>query len=96
MAVMSSDKEAGAYLGLWTLSILVFKGLGTFVGGVLRDLLFLQINLPANISYSIILAASAVGLIVSVLILGRVDVLGFARDAGRMVSRVEAQTAGAD
>lgn len=96
MAVMSSDKEAGAYLGLWTLSILVFKGLGTFWGGVLRDLLFLQIGLSANISYGLILAVSAVGLIASVLILGRVDVLGFARDAGRVVNRVEAQTAGAD
>lgn len=96
MAVMSSDRAAGAYLGLWTLSILVFKGLGTFLGGLLRDLLFLRAGLPANLSYSLIFAVSAVGLIVSVLILARVDVLGFARDAGRVLSRVEAQTAGAD
>ena len=43
MAVMSADRNAGAYLGLWTVSILVFKGLGTFLGGALRDLLYLLI-----------------------------------------------------
>src|SRR5690606_8384354 len=29
MAVMSPDRHAGAYLGLWSISTLVFKGLGT-------------------------------------------------------------------
>ena len=33
MAVMASDAEAGAYLGLWSVAILVSKGLGTFFGG---------------------------------------------------------------
>lgn len=96
MAVMSSEKEAGAYLGLWTLSILVFKGFGTFLGGALRDLFYLNMGLSANNSYGFIFAISAIGLVGSVLILARVDILGFARDAGRVISRVEAQTAGAD
>ncbi len=96
MAVMSSDEEAGAYLGLWTLSILVFKGLGTFLGGALRDFFFLAAELPANISYGLIFAISAVGLIGSVLVLTQVDVRGFARDAGRVMNRVEAQTVGTD
>lgn len=96
MAVMSSDKKAGAYLGLWTLSILVFKGLGTFLGGALRDLFLLNAGLPANLTYGFIFAGSAVGLAVSVVILARVDVIGFAKDAGRVVRPVEAQIAGAD
>jgi BCD family chlorophyll transporter-like MFS transporter len=96
MAVMSSDREAGAYLGLWTVSILVFKGVGTFLGGALRDLFFLSMGLPAGVSYGLIFALSAIGLAGSVLILSRVDVLGFARDAGRIISRTEAQIAGAD
>jgi BCD family chlorophyll transporter-like MFS transporter len=96
MAVMSSDQEAGAYLGLWTVSILVFKGVGTFLGGSLRDLFFLSIGLPAGLSYGLIFAVSAIGLLGAVIILAQVDVLGFARDVGRVISRTEAQIAGAD
>jgi BCD family chlorophyll transporter-like MFS transporter len=96
MAVMSSDREAGAYLGLWTVSILVFKGVGTFLGGALRDLFFLSMGLSAGVSYGLIFTLSAIGLVGSVLVLSRVDVLGFARDAGRIINRTEAQIAGAD
>jgi len=96
MAVMSSDQEAGAYLGLWTVSILVFKGVGTFLGGMLRDVFFLRIGLPASISYGLLFAVSAIGLVGAVFILRKVDVLGFAQDAGRIISRTEAQIAGAD
>jgi BCD family chlorophyll transporter-like MFS transporter len=96
MAVMSSDREAGAYLGLWTVSILVFRGLGTFLGGALRDLFVLNIGLPADIGYGLIFILSAVGLVGSVLLLTRVDILGFARDAGRVIGRVDVQTAVAD
>ncbi len=96
MAVMSSDKEAGAYLGLWTVSILVFRGVGTFLGGALRDLFLLNLGLPAGIGYGLIFIVSAVGLAGSVLVLARVDVLGFAQDAGRVISRVEAQASAAE
>lgn len=96
MAAMSSDQEAGAYLGLWTVSILVFKGAGTFLGGSLRDLFLLSMGLPASLSYGLIFAVSAIGLLGSVIVLAQVDVLGFARDMGRVISRTEAQIAGAD
>ncbi len=96
MAVMSSDKAAGAYLGLWTISILVFKGLGTFVGGALRDLFFLYLGLGGGLSYGLVFGLEALGLLTAVVLLRRVDVVGFARDAGRVISRTEAQIAGAD
>ena len=96
MAVMSSDRAAGAYLGLWTVSILVFKGLGTFAGGALRDLFYLNLGLPAATSYGLVFSVSAVGLFLAVVALRRVDVIGFARDAGRIMSRTEVQIAGAD
>lgn len=96
LAVMSSDKEAGAYLGLWTISILVFKGLGTFFGGAMRDLLLLQLQLSPAISYGIVFVLEAVGLVGAVFILLRLDILGFARDMGRGVSRNEAQVVMAD
>jgi MFS transporter, BCD family, chlorophyll transporter len=96
MAVMSSDKEAGAYLGLWTISILLFKGLGTFVGGALRDIFLFTLKLSEANSYSAIFLLEAAGLAVAAFILSRLDILGFARDAGRLISRTEAQVASAD
>ena len=96
MMVMSSDKEAGAYLGLWTVSILVFKGLGTFLGGAIRDLFILNLEIAPGISYGLVFALEAIGLFTAVLVLLRVDVIGFARDAGRLLSRTEVQIASAD
>ena len=96
MAVMSSDKEAGAYLGLWTISVVVFKGLGTFVGGALRDLLLLSLSVSAGTGYGLIFLLEGVGLVTAVFVLSRVDVLGFAREMGRLLSRSEVQIASAD
>ncbi|MFQ5401507.1 MAG: BCD family MFS transporter [Anaerolineae bacterium] len=100
MAVMSTDKEAGAYLGLWSVSILVFKGLGTFMGGLLRDGFLLQLALSPAAGYGAIFVLEAAGLIGAALIVAHLDVEGFARDVGRnvgqMVSRTEAQIANAD
>ncbi len=96
MAVMSSDKEAGAYLGLWTISVVVFKGLGTFAGGALRDLFLLSLNFGSGLGYGLIFLLAGVGLVTAVFILSRVDVLGFAREMGRVISRSDVQIASAD
>ena len=96
MAVMASDKEAGAYLGLWTVAILMSKGLGTFLGGALRDIFLLTLGLSGGVSYGLVFAAEALGLLISILILLRVDVMGFAKDVGRVISRTETQIAVAD
>jgi BCD family chlorophyll transporter-like MFS transporter len=96
MAVMSPDRHAGAYLGLWTISTLLFKGLGTFLGGAMRDLLLLQMSLPPGLSYGTVFLLQALGLTTAALLLTRIDILGFARDAGRHVNLVEAQVATAD
>lgn len=96
MAVMSSDKEAGAYLGLWTISVVVFKGLGTFAGGALRDLFLLNLDLGVGLGYGLIFLLEGVGLATAVYVLTRVDVLGFAREMGRLISRSDVQIASAD
>lgn len=82
MAVMSPDRNAGAYLGLWTISILVSKGLGTFAGGFLRDLLLLILQLPETTAYGLVFTFSAAGLVAAVLILARIDILGYANQPG--------------
>ncbi len=96
MAVMSPDRHAGAYLGLWSLSVVVFKGLGALIGGVLRDLFLLSLGLSPGLSYGLVFLIQALGLVAALLILARVDVLGFARDTGRHVPLAEARAAAAD
>ncbi len=96
MAVMSPDRHAGVYLGLWTMSNLLFKGLGTFMGGATRDLLLLSLGLSPGLSYALVFLVQAFGLVATALLLTRIDILGFARDTGRHVSLTEAQIATAD
>ncbi|MEZ4518223.1 MAG: BCD family MFS transporter [Chloroflexota bacterium] len=96
MMVMSPDKNAGAYLGLWSISILVFKGLGTFLGGALRDAFLLGLGLPAPAAYGLIFGIEAILLVTAVLVMSRIDVIGFAREYGRSVSRTDVQIAAAD
>jgi BCD family chlorophyll transporter-like MFS transporter len=83
MAVMSPDPFSGAYLGLWTVAILVSKGLGTLMGGVIRDLM-LAIQDDAALAYGIVFGVSAIGLALAALILTGLDIIGFARDSGRL------------
>jgi BCD family chlorophyll transporter-like MFS transporter len=96
MAVMASDAEAGAYLGLWSIAILVSKGLGTFLGGAVRDVLLLGLGLSPGATYAAIFGLEALGLVGAILILTRIDVVGFARDVGRVVDRTDVQMALSD
>lgn len=96
MAVMSPAPHAGAYLGLWSVSILVFKGLGTFLGGAVRDLLMLNFGLAPGLSYGTVFLLQAAGLITAALVLSRIDIVSFARENNGHVSMIEAQVAAAD
>ncbi|MCB0034549.1 MAG: BCD family MFS transporter [Anaerolineales bacterium] len=94
MAVMASDEDAGAYLGLWTISILVFKGLGTFLGGAFRDIFLLLMGLDGSLAYGITFALAAVGLFIAVVVLSGLDVEGFAAETGRVLDAADVQAAG--
>lgn len=80
MAAMSPDPNAGTYLGLWTVAILVSKGLGTFMGGVSRDvvLAFSDGFAPA---YGITCLIAGIGLWTAVYVLRGIDVPAFVREA---------------
>lgn len=80
LMAMTTDRHAGAYLGLWTVAQLVFRGVGVALGGILRDLA-LWITRTPHLAYSSVFILSAVGLLVCISILARVDAPGFA--AGR-------------
>ncbi len=93
LAAMTSDAEAGTYLGLWTICILLSRGLGIFLGSLLRDIGHWLTPSP-EISYGLVFALSALGLAASVFLLARVDVMGFARRVGRVGSVDTSLTAG--
>jgi len=79
MAAMSPDPNSGAYLGLWTVAILVSRGMGTFMGGVFRDVLFaMQVNETGT--YAIIFGIAALGLVSAVAVLTGIDFFAFVRD----------------
>ena len=77
MMVMSPGKNAGAYLGLWTACILLTKGLGTFLGGALRDLFLRTIGLSTGASYGLIFAVAAILLLIAALLVTRLDFPAF-------------------
>lgn len=79
MAVMSPDPDAGAYLGLWTVAILVSKGLGTFAGGVLRDV-GLGLGVAPAGAYALIFFLSTIGLISAGFLITRIDIVSFAQE----------------
>ncbi|WP_129674752.1 BCD family MFS transporter [Candidatus Chloroploca sp. Khr17] len=81
LMAMTSDKHAGAYLGLWTVAQLVFRGVGMALGGIVFDLANLITRGP-HLAYGSVFLLSAVGFVVCIGILARVDAPGFA--AGRV------------
>lgn len=83
MAVMSPDPDSGAYLGLWTACILLSKGAGTFAGGAFRDLFHLGMGLSEAVTYCLVLAIAAFGLVLAAVILRGREVVSFAADYGR-------------
>ena len=81
LMAMTADKRAGAYLGLWTVSQLLFRGVGVFMGGLIRDVAFLASG-SYPVAYASVFLLSAAGLGACIFILLRVDVSGFARSSG--------------
>jgi len=79
LMAMTADARAGAYLGLWTMTQLVSRGIGIGLGGVVRDV---SLSLTGSITaaYASVFILEAIGLAVCIGILARLDVIGFARD----------------
>jgi BCD family chlorophyll transporter-like MFS transporter len=78
LMAMTTEKEAGAYLGLWTMIQLVSRGVGIGLGGVVRDVM-LALTGSQAIAYSSVFILEAIGLAVCVALVLRLDVVGFAR-----------------
>lgn len=79
MAAMSPDPNAGAYLGLWTVAILVSKGLGTFMGGVSRDVV-LALSDGFGPAYGVTCLIAGIGLWTAVVVLRGINVPAFVKE----------------
>lgn len=77
LMAMTLDRRAGAYLGLWTVAQLVFRGVGIFLGGAVRDLVLL-LGATSTVAYATVFFLEAVGLLACIALVIRVDVPGFA------------------
>jgi BCD family chlorophyll transporter-like MFS transporter len=78
LMAMTTEKEAGAYLGLWTMIQLVSRGVGIGLGGVVRDVM-LALTGSQTLAYSSVFILEALGLAVCIALVLRLDVVGFAR-----------------
>lgn len=81
LMAMTAEHRAGAYLGLWTVAQLLFRGIGVFLGGFIRDVAYL-VSGSYPIAYASVFLLEAVGLAICVLIIIKVDVPGFVRSTG--------------
>ena len=78
LMAMTTEKEAGAYLGLWTMIQLVSRGVGIGLGGVVRDVM-LALTGSQALAYSSVFILEAIGLAVCIALVLRLDVVGFVR-----------------
>ncbi len=85
LMAMSKPGRAGAYLALWSMIQLVTRGAGIAMGGVIRDAA-LAITGTYSGAYATLFAIEAVGLFLSIYLLLRADVKGFAQDSGHLSS----------
>jgi BCD family chlorophyll transporter-like MFS transporter len=89
LMAMTSDRRAGAYLGLWTMAQLIFRGIGIALGGFVRDIVLAATG-SFTVAYASVFMLEAVGLVACAWLLLRVDVPGFAR--ARSVAPVPSAT----
>ena len=73
MMDMSPFGRAGTFLGFWTLVVTMARGIGVSGGGIVRDLM-LNLTGDLSVSYGIVFALGAVGLVVALWMLYHVKV----------------------
>ncbi len=76
MMDMTRSFGAGLYLSLWTVSETLARGVGTVLGGVLRDV-SLSFSGQFSVSYGTVFLVEAIGFGVTLLVLNRINVRAF-------------------
>lgn len=78
LIAVNTDKQAGAYLALWTVIQLLARGAGLFTGGLLRDAGYWMSG-TFSFAYALMFTLEAIGILAAIWCLMRVDFSGFAK-----------------
>ena len=87
MLDLTAAETAGTFIGAWGLAQAMSRGLATFLGGVILDL-GKSIFSSSLLSYSLVFAMQAVGMILAIAILNQVNVREFKETTGQALSTV--------
>ncbi len=79
LMAMTLDNRAGAYLGLWSMAQLLFRGIGVALGGVFFDVLS-RVFASVPLGYASVYALEAIGFATCLYFLRASDVKGFVGD----------------
>lgn len=87
MLDLTVAETAGTFIGAWGLSQAMARGLATVLGGGILNLGKVFFNSPA-LAYSLVFIIQAVGMIIAVILLSRVDIKQFQDNAKEAISKV--------
>ena len=87
MLDLTAAETAGTFIGAWGLAQAMSRGLATLVGGVILDIGKSIFNTPL-MSYSLVFIIQALGMLVAIAFLERVNVKEFKENNSKALSRV--------
>ncbi|MEG3438828.1 BCD family MFS transporter [Pannus brasiliensis CCIBt3594] len=87
MLDLTAAETAGTFIGAWGLSQAIARGLATVLGGTVLNIGKAMFSLPA-LSYGLVFFLQAVGMLVAVWLLGRVDIKEFKENARAAIATV--------
>jgi BCD family chlorophyll transporter-like MFS transporter len=90
MMDMTLITGAGLYLSLWTVSETLARGVGTLIGGAIRDVVLALTQGNFAASYGAVFLFQAVGFLLTLLLLNRVNVRAFQATAPSPTMVIEA------
>ncbi|MEO1340087.1 MAG: BCD family MFS transporter, partial [Cyanobacteria bacterium J06635_13] len=85
MLDLTAAKTAGTFIGAWGLAQAMSRGIATFIGGVILDIGKSIFELPL-LAYSLVFAIQAVGVILAIAILERVNVKEFKENTNKALT----------
>ncbi len=89
MLDLTAAETAGTFIGAWGLAQAIARGLSTLAGGAVLDLGRFLFSVPV-LSYSLVFATQAVGMILAVVLLRRVNIHEFRENAKDAIAAVMA------
>jgi MFS transporter, BCD family, chlorophyll transporter len=87
MLDLTAAETAGTFIGAWGLSQAIARGLATVLGGTVLNIGKILFPIPA-MSYGLVFLVQAVGMLVAVWLLSRVDVREFKENARAAIATV--------